>query len=161
MKLVQQHHFYASHRNTYLENDKCWFLHGHTYYLDVEITPTFCDPESGVTMLFSDLKKRIEDCIKQLDHKSLWFDEDPLYNLISTNMNSMEPGMVAFPFETSVENLAAWLFNEIKKRTEYVTAISLRETTTTVFHFTLEDWNNWDYEKYSIKQPADGSSDQE
>ena len=120
MKILKKYHFYAGHRNK-KAGEKCGRLHGHTY--NVECIFEFDTMKDGVTMLFSDIDMLIEPIIKQYDHYFLLYERDPLcdgFELVN------EP-YVKLPFETSAENMAIWIFNEIKQKLPIV-EIRLAET---------------------------------
>lgn len=122
MKIHKKYHFYAGHRNK-SAGEKCGRLHGHTY--DVDITVKFDKMENGITMLFSDIDLICEPIIKQYDHYFIFKDDDPMVELFDL---ANEPYRVV-PFETSAENMAIWIFNEIKKKLPIV-EIGLAETKT-------------------------------
>ena len=156
MLIEQKHHFYAAHRNQQLASDPCWFLHGHTYHVTVCVELDQTD-NCGVSILFSDLKQRIETIIKQLDHRCLLHQEDPLYEAIRTSKEPMlEEGLVAFPFETSVENLSAWLFQQINQSVGgLLSEIRLQETTTSICCFQKKDFLKWDYVEYQYTKKGE------
>ena len=120
MKIEKKYHFYAGHRNKEA-GEKCGRLHGHTY--DVVCTFAFTELTNGITMLFSDIDKVVEPIIKQYDHYFLLYEKDPLcdgFELVG------EP-FVKLPFETSAENMAIWMFGQIKRELPII-EISLAET---------------------------------
>lgn len=118
--IEKKYYFYAGHRNK-LAGEKCGRLHGHTY--DVVCTFEFTELVDGVTMLFSDIDKIVEPIIKQYDHYFLLYKEDPLCSLLKLDN---EP-FIELPFETSAENMAIWLFQQIKRELPII-EISLAET---------------------------------
>ena len=120
MKILKTYHFYAGHRNKEA-GEKCGRLHGHTY--DVKCTYKFDNLDNGITMLFSDIDLITEPIIKQYDHYFLLFDQDPLCELFDL---ANEP-YKKMPFETSAENMAIWIFNEIRQKLPIV-KIELAET---------------------------------
>jgi 6-pyruvoyltetrahydropterin/6-carboxytetrahydropterin synthase len=122
MKIRKKYHFYAGHRNK-SAGEKCGRLHGHTY--DVEITLKFDKMVNGITMLFSDIDLVCEPIIKQYDHYFLLNENDSMCEILDL---ANEP-YIKVPFETSAENLAIWIFNEIKTKLP-ITQIVLGETKT-------------------------------
>jgi 6-pyruvoyl-tetrahydropterin synthase len=76
-------------------------------------------------MLFSDIDKIVEPIIKQYDHYFLLFKDDPLCDILSI---ANEP-FIELPFETSAENMAIWIYNQIKQHLPIV-KIELAETKT-------------------------------
>lgn len=92
-------------------NGKCERLHGHTYRVIVSIRGDV-DPESGLVMDFTEMKKIFKDRIyKKLDH---------------TLLND-------FISNPSAENISIWIWNELKdfmpicKITVYETPTSYAE----------------------------------
>jgi len=120
MKIEKKYHFYAAHRNKNA-GEKCGRIHGHTY--DVVCHFKFNEMKDGVTMLFSDIDKVVEPIIKQYDHHFLLYKEDSLCDVLNL---ANEP-FVELPFETSAENMAIWIFNQIKTYLPIV-KIELAET---------------------------------
>ncbi len=120
IKIEKKYHFYAGHRNK-KAGEKCGRLHGHTY--NVVCTFKFDEIVNGVTMLFSDIDKVVEPIIKQYDHYFLLWEQDPLCELLDL---ANEP-FIKLPFETSAENMAVWIFTQIKNELPII-EISLAET---------------------------------
>lgn len=50
---------------------KCENLHGHNFLVEVEVTGTKLDPDTGMLMDFKDLKKALALVLEELDHKHL------------------------------------------------------------------------------------------
>jgi 6-pyruvoyl-tetrahydropterin synthase len=120
IKIAKTYHFYAGHRNK-KAGEKCGRLHGHTY--NVKCIFEFNEMKDGVTMLFSDIDLLVEPIIKQYDHYFLLYEKDPLcdgFDLVN------EP-YISLPFETSAENMAIWIYNEIKRQLPII-EIQLAET---------------------------------
>ena len=122
MKIEKKYHFYAGHRNKKAD-EKCGRIHGHTY--KVKCIFEFTEMKDGVTMLFGDIDKVVEPIIKQYDHYFLLHEEDSLCELFDL---ANEP-YIKLPFETSAENMAIWIFKQIKKELPIV-RIELSETKT-------------------------------
>lgn len=102
---------------------KCGRLHGHTY--DVLCTFAFDNMTNGVTMLFSDIDNLVEPIVKQYDHWFLLYDQDPLVEVLSLAGELIK----TVPFETSAENMAIWLFKQIKNEAQLpIVRIELAET---------------------------------
>ena len=133
MKIAKTYHFYAGHRNKEA-GEKCGRLHGHTY--DVKCIFSFKDMNNGITMLFSDIDLIVEPIIKQYDHYFLLYERDPLCELLDL---ANEP-YKSVPFETSAENMAIWIFNEIRDKLPIV-RIEIAETksSTIIYEQGLED----------------------
>ena len=122
LKIEKKYYFYAGHRNKEA-GIKCGRPHGHTY--DVVCTFAFDKMENGVTMLFSDIDKKVEPIIKEYDHYFLLYEKDPLVELLSLANEEFK----TLPFETSAENMAIWLFNRIKNEAKMpIVKIEFAET---------------------------------
>tara|TARA_R110000824_G_scaffold161450_2_gene336653 strand:- start:688 stop:1077 length:390 start_codon:yes stop_codon:yes gene_type:complete len=122
MKIEKKYHFYAGHRNK-KAGEKCGRLHGHTY--NVKCIFEFTKMKDGVTMLFSDIDKIVKPIIKQYDHYFLLYQEDSLCEILDL---ANEP-YIKLPFETSAENMAVWIYTQIKRELPIV-EIQLAETQT-------------------------------
>jgi 6-pyruvoyltetrahydropterin/6-carboxytetrahydropterin synthase len=120
MIIEKKYHFYAAHRNKNA-GEKCGRIHGHTY--NVVCHFKFNEIKDGVTMLFSDIDKIVEPIIKQYDHYFLLYREDSLCDVL----NMANEPFIELPFETSAENMALWIFNQIKTHLPIV-KIELAET---------------------------------
>lgn len=120
MIIEKKYHFYAAHRNKNA-GEKCGRIHGHTY--DVVCHFKFNEMKDGVTMLFSEIDKVVEPIIKQYDHHFLLFRDDSLCDVL----NMANEPYIELPFETSAENMAMWIFNQIKTHLPIV-KIELAET---------------------------------
>jgi 6-pyruvoyl-tetrahydropterin synthase len=120
MIIEKKYYFYAAHRNKNA-GEKCGRIHGHTY--DVVCHFKFDGIKDGITMLFSDIDKVTEPIIKQYDHQFLLYKNDSLCDILSF---ANEP-FIELPFETSAENMAIWIFNQIKTYLPIV-KIELAET---------------------------------
>lgn len=124
MKIEKKYYFYAGHRNK-TAGKKCGRLHGHTY--DVKCVFNFDTMINGVTMLFSDIDKKVEPIIKYYDHYFILYKEDPLCDILKF---ANEPYREV-PFESSAENMAIWIFNRIKNEAKMpIIRIELAETKT-------------------------------
>lgn len=132
MIIRRRYRFYASHRNRAL-NDKCSRLHGHRYGVEVDVR---VEPSgAGVGMLFADIDARLAPVFELWDHRTLLRSDDPLAQHIE--------GAVLLPFESSVENLSAYLLRRCFQEIPQVVALSLQETDSATVHATLEDLKSW------------------
>jgi len=106
--------FEAAHSLPYLpEGHKCRNLHGHSYRFSVEVAGGL--DERGFVIDYAEIGKAVKPIIKRLDH---------------TNLNDL------FDFQTTSENIAAWLFHEIRKTIPNISRIVLKETAGTSVIFT-------------------------
>tara|TARA_R110002051_G_scaffold97960_1_gene168063 strand:+ start:1735 stop:2124 length:390 start_codon:yes stop_codon:yes gene_type:complete len=122
MKIEKTYHFYAGHRNK-KAGEKCGRLHGHTY--NVKCIFEFTKMTNGLTMLFSDIDKIVEPIVKQYDHYFLLYEKDNLCEILDLANESY----IKLPFETSAENMAVWIYTQIKRELPII-EIQLAETTT-------------------------------
>lgn len=122
MIIVKRYHFYAAHRNPEA-GLKCSRIHGHTY--DVVCHFNMEMQENGLTMLFADIDKIVEPIVKQYDHYFLLYENDPLCEILTL----MNEDFIELPFQTSAENLAVYLFVQIKRELP-IFRIELSETKT-------------------------------
>ena len=120
-QIEKKYHFYAAHRNKNA-GEKCGRVHGHTY--DVKCHFKYDKTQNGITMLFSEIDAIVEPIIKKYDHTFLLWKDDPLATILDINN---EP-FTELPFETSAENMALWLFTEIKNANLPIYKIELAET---------------------------------
>jgi len=120
MIIEKKYYFYAAHRNKNA-GIKCGRIHGHTY--NVVCHFKFNEIKDGVTMLFSEIDKVVEPIVKQYDHHFLLYKEDSLCDVL----NMANEPFIELPFETSAENMAIWIFNQIKTYLPIV-KIELAET---------------------------------
>ena len=131
MIISKKYHFYAGHRNENL-NDKCFNLHGHTYYVTMNFDFDYNenDENDGVTVLFGAIDKLVNPIIKKLDHSLLIHEKDPLlkYLMMFTKEEKKSLKLSLFKNETSAENLAIYIFNEVTQLLPIV-KISVQETT--------------------------------
>jgi len=127
MKIEKKYHFYAAHRNEYLEG-KCQNLHGHTYYVHVQLAFSETD-ESGVTMLFESIDDIIDPIIKTLDHSTLVHEKDS--DLVKA-VDILNSKRVVFPHPTSAEHLAKYLFDQIAGSNLPVKEVRLQETASSI-----------------------------
>jgi len=136
MQQIKKYHFYAAHRNETLD-DKCKNIHGHTYYVEVELF--FKTPTNGeITMLFSDVDKKIDPIIQDFDHGMLINVFDPLYPYLKAAQQDSkinELKLIEFDCPTSVESLAKALFQAVKKTGLPISKISIQETTSSTINY--------------------------
>ena len=87
---------------------KCFFIHGHSFIVDVEINKKKLD-KSGFIVDFNDLKKIIEE----FDHKLLLKDEP--YNRKLFDDRFPKDWIVWFDFNPTCENLSNYMRKKMKK----------------------------------------------
>ncbi len=110
MELFKEFTFEAAHRLPNLPPDhKCSRLHGHSFNVKVHVEGEV-DPALGWVIDFGDIKKAMKPIIDRLDHYYL-NEIDGLENPTS-------------------ENLAMWIWDEVKVELPLVSAVEVRETCT-------------------------------
>ena len=127
---VSKHfHFYAAHRNTAILG-KCSSVHGHVYHVDVSVSAAK-NEETGVTVLFEELDKRIAYLKSDLDHVLLLAEGDDLIPVFAA-YNKTAPvrsKVLVLPMkQTSAENLAKYVAARMTSLEWEVTKVVLRET---------------------------------
>ena len=129
--ISKKYHFYAGHRNENLK-DKCYNLHGHTYYVTMDFSFDY-DDETGITFLFSDIDKLVNPIIKTLDHTMLIHKYDPLLKYLHLFMTEegVELKLLQMDSVTSAENLSKYIFDKVHKLLP-ITKITLQETTSSI-----------------------------
>ena len=141
MIIRKEYKFYAAHRNEDL-HDKCSNIHGHRYgiicFFEVERT-------GSISTLFSDFDAKIEPYLKSnYDHAMLINVNDPLYLTLCDHMKRTGEDFRFKKFNepTSVENLSWHLFSEITAMGFILSKIQVKETDSSVFVYSKQDWLN-------------------
>ena len=110
MEIFKSVRFEAAHRLPNVpEGHKCGRLHGHSFEVELHVSGDV-DAESGWVMDFADLKKAFKPIYNRLDHYYL---------------NDI-PGLE----NPTSENLARWIWNELKPSLAPLSKIVVRETCT-------------------------------
>jgi len=89
------------------DGHKCKNVHGHTYHLTIYIKNKV-DPNYGWVMDFNDIKNIVKPVIDRIDHQLL------------NDITGLE--------NPTAENMAIWLWNQIKPQLAWLSKIELRET---------------------------------
>ena len=141
MIIRKEYKFYAAHRNEDL-HDKCSNIHGHRYgiicFFEVERT-------GSISTIFSDFDAKIEPYLKSnYDHAMLINVNDPLYLTLCDHMKRTGEDFRFKKFNepTSVENLSWHLFSEITAMGFILAKIEVKETDSSVFVYSKQDWLN-------------------
>lgn len=127
-EVTRRYKFYAAHRNE-SAGGKCARIHGHRYL--VRVILSFEGTKDGITMLFDDINRICEPIIESLDHNFLVWEKDPLLPAL----NRAGEDIILLPFETSVENLARFFFDQIKKRGLPIKGIEIEETDSSIIRY--------------------------
>jgi 6-pyruvoyltetrahydropterin/6-carboxytetrahydropterin synthase len=110
VRLIKQFHFEAAHDlPTFPSDHKCRRLHGHSFRFDV-IVEGDVEPEKGYLIDYGDIKKVVDPIVCRLDHYYL--------NEIAGLSNP------------TAENLAKWLWDQIKPVLPLLSEIIVHETCT-------------------------------
>jgi 6-pyruvoyltetrahydropterin/6-carboxytetrahydropterin synthase len=115
VRLTKQFHFEAAHDlPTFPAGHKCRRLHGHSFRFDV-IVEGEVDPQKGYLIDYGDIKIAAEPIVRRLDHFYL--------NQIEGLQNP------------TAENLARWIWNNLKPTLPQLTAIVVHETCTSACEY--------------------------
>lgn len=110
IELVKSFRFEAAHLlPTFPEGHKCRRLHGHSFRVDVHVHGDL-PPEQGYLLDYGAIKAAFAPLRERLDHRYL---------------NEI-PGLE----NPTAENLAVWIWNELKPDLALLSAITVHETCT-------------------------------
>jgi 6-pyruvoyltetrahydropterin/6-carboxytetrahydropterin synthase len=119
VKLKKTFDFEAAHRLPGMpEGHKCRRLHGHSFRFDVVIEGEV-NPESGLLIDYTDVKRLVKPLVERLDHYYL---------------NEI-PGLE----NPTSENLARWIYDNVKKEIPLLSAIIVSETCTSSCEYRGEE----------------------
>ena len=157
MIIRKSYKFYAAHRNAQLD-DKCRNLHGHRYGIFVSFR---VERSGSYTTLFNDFDSKIEPFLKQnYDHAMLVDRNDALMPYL--RMYEQDTGdklrLNLFDYPTTVENIAYKLFNEFTEMGFAVEEINVKETDSSEFLYTREDWIADQRRITELSRPRENSS---
>jgi 6-pyruvoyltetrahydropterin/6-carboxytetrahydropterin synthase len=115
VRLSKSFSFEAAHDlPTFPPDHKCRRLHGHSFRFDV-IVEGEVDPNKGFLIDYGDLKRAANPIVNRLDHRYL---------------NEIE-GLT----NPTSENLAAWIYHQLKPVLPELSAIVVRETCTSACEY--------------------------
>ncbi|AWX15107.1 6-carboxytetrahydropterin synthase QueD [Mergibacter septicus] len=113
---------------------KCQNLHGHTYKLQVELTGKLhtTGAKRGMVMDFSDVKKAVKELIiDQLDHAFIYDKFSERECKIAQLLESMQLKTFALETRTTAEEMARFIFNQLKTKANLpISSVRLWETPT-------------------------------
>lgn len=110
MEIFKEFHFEAAHRLPNVPaGHKCARLHGHSFQVRLVVSGEACEP-SGWVMDFGDIKAAFKPVLDRLDHYYL---------------NDI-PGLE----NPTSENIARWIWNQLKPQLPGLSQIEIRETCT-------------------------------
>ena len=104
-------------------------------------------------MLFGDIDKHVEPLISRYDHALMIDRNDPLYKLLASEnqlLDGTEPPnlgrsrlkVVVFDEETSAENLARRLFNDLVDKSLPLIEVRVQETDSSVVIYDINDYRS-------------------
>jgi 6-pyruvoyl-tetrahydropterin synthase len=125
IKINQTYHFHGAHRNRDLKNH-CRFIHGHTFHIRVLFI--FPDSDGELTILFSELKEKVNKVLDAYDHAFCIHEKDELISFIQSVIPDQK--FVFCSSEPGAEFLAKKIFHEIKNTGLPIVELGLKETTT-------------------------------
>ncbi|WP_339675853.1 6-carboxytetrahydropterin synthase QueD [uncultured Zhongshania sp.] len=110
MEIYKEFTFEAAHRLPNVpQGHKCARLHGHSFLVRIVIEGDI-DPHTGWLMDFSEVKKVFAPIYDQLDHNYL------------NDIKGLE--------NPTSENIAIWIWNQLKPRLSALSRVEIRETCT-------------------------------
>lgn len=99
----------------------CRNLHGHQYVLEVviegEISQESSSPSRGMVIDFGDVKEILQKTVHDVcDHSFMVAESDP----VMTDLFKQNPDLkhTVVPFDSTAENIAQWIFTNIKSELE-------------------------------------------
>lgn len=124
-------YFYAAHRNDDLPGERCFSIHGHTYFLDCHFEckkPT----DRSFSVLFSTIERLVTKVIDPFEHSLMLSRQDPWLPALQ----QVPTKLCLLDATPSAENVAQVLFQRIKEETGLrLVQVDLRETTTSIVSY--------------------------
>ena len=110
IELRKKFQFEAAHLLPHLpKSHKCRRLHGHSFVVEIVVTGE-CDPRLGWLMDYADISQAFKPILDRLDHYYL----------------NEVPGLG----NPTSENIAAWIWKELRPRLPLLTEVTVAETCT-------------------------------
>jgi 6-pyruvoyl tetrahydropterin synthase/QueD family protein len=109
-----RHNVEMGHRLSLQPNSKCFCVHGHTWWIEIEVGGP-PDPYSGMILSFTEIKSKLRPWLDaNFDHHTLLNTDDPLWKSVDvTDMDCW--GFVPFPIDSTdptVENFARLIYHK-------------------------------------------------
>lgn len=155
--IKRTHEICMGHR-VYGHDSKCANLHGHNYIFEFTVKPKNGLDSIGRVVDFSEVKSVLCEWLEEnWDHKTLLWQNDPLYDTISRSNYFTETeigGIVSVPFNPTAENIAthflryaALMLTEHKEW--YLYSVTLHETGKCSATVTLSTEDEETFSKYT------------
>ncbi|MGB1129000.1 MAG: 6-carboxytetrahydropterin synthase QueD [Haloferula sp.] len=110
--VTKEFRFEAAHSLPHLpEGHKCRHVHGHSYKFRVEVDGEL--DERGFVIDYAEISEVVKPVVHYLDHK---------------NLNDL------FDFHTSAENLAKWIYDELRKSIPVARVVLFETANTSVIY---------------------------
>lgn len=117
--ILVRHNVEMGHRLSQQPDSKCYHLHGHSWWIDLEIIGELDDKGMVLGLDFGSLKQMWRSYLDEnFDHHLCLNERDPLVEMIQLSSALAEPGtplsaevmeewgIVTVPFDPTVENMA-------------------------------------------------------
>ncbi|MCB9233410.1 MAG: 6-carboxytetrahydropterin synthase QueD [Bacteroidia bacterium] len=119
--LTKKFDFEAAHYlPAFPEGHKCRRLHGHSFKVEIKLMGEI-DPKTGILVDFAEIKSVVKPYIEMLDHYCL--------NEVAEVHN------IDLLRQPTSENLAKWLFQEIKPLLPQLDSVVVHETCTSMAEY--------------------------
>jgi 6-pyruvoyltetrahydropterin/6-carboxytetrahydropterin synthase len=126
--ITVRHNVEMAHRLWLQPDSKCHQLHGHSWWVEVEIEGPV--DETGMIIDFATVKERVRGYLDgYFDHHTCLNRDDPLATqrglydpdgvALGYGPYSLLPGLTIVDFDPTVENMAAWWGQSIQKTFGY------------------------------------------
>jgi 6-pyruvoyltetrahydropterin/6-carboxytetrahydropterin synthase len=115
---------------------QCKNLHGHTYRLLVEVAEGYNGNDMVID--FKDLKRIVGEVIlSRFDHAFIYDQTNEMECDIAATLTKYSLRCVALPFKTTAENLARYIFQELKPHLQ-IQSVYLYETPESYARYSAE-----------------------
>lgn len=121
----------------------CKNLHGHTYRVDVSVRQAEED-RSDMVMDFKDVKRICEETVlSKFDHAFIYDETSAGESEIAAVVVKNGMRAAALPFRSTAENLARWIFGELKGRITGLHAVRVYETADSCAEYSENGGGEW------------------